>query len=91
MKATNLNEILNKKNLNEQNEDGVVIDLSGQNLGLKGAKKLASWLKDHPKVRELNLADNEIGSEGAIVLAKALAKHTTLDLFGNYYHANSIL
>jgi Ran GTPase-activating protein (RanGAP) involved in mRNA processing and transport len=73
MKAKNLDQILHAVN-----EDWVVIDLSGKNLGLEGAKKLASWLKSHPNVRELNLANTAIDSEGAIVLAKALEKHTTL-------------
>lgn len=72
MKAKNLDQILHAAN-----EDWV-IDLSGKNLGLEGAKKLASWLKSHPNLRELNLANTAIGSEGAIVLAKALATHTTL-------------
>eukprot|EP00944_MAST-04C_sp_MAST-4C-sp1_P001025 g1025.t1 len=53
----------------------------------KGAiSRLASALTTNTTLRKLNLAENNVGNDGAVILAEALAQNQrleTLELFGN--------
>jgi hypothetical protein len=48
------------------------LDVSGQNLGAEGAKKMAIFIKDNGAMTSLDLAWNNLGVEGAKIVAEAI-------------------
>ena len=56
------------------------LDISNSNFSMANAERLASVLKDYSKctLKELDLQDCHISSEGAVKLVAALCKNTTL-------------
>ncbi|CAE8642747.1 unnamed protein product [Polarella glacialis] len=54
------------------------LDLEGQSLGKKGARKLAKELLEHKSLKELNLACNDIGDAGAEAIAAVLQRNQVL-------------
>eukprot|EP01028_Stygiella_incarcerata_P010674 TRINITY_DN564_c0_g1_i4.p1 TRINITY_DN564_c0_g1~~TRINITY_DN564_c0_g1_i4.p1 ORF type:complete len:613 (-),score=158.42 TRINITY_DN564_c0_g1_i4:266-2104(-) len=57
-----------------------VLNLSGNEIGVEGAKVISIWLKDdlHSRIEILSLSENHIGSEGAALIGASLATNTCL-------------
>ena len=54
------------------------LDVSGQNLGVKGAKTMAIFIQNNGAMAKLDIANNSIGVNGLKALAEALQDNKTL-------------
>jgi Ran GTPase-activating protein (RanGAP) involved in mRNA processing and transport len=74
-----ITETIPKSTLTTICADGQIeLDLSGQNLGNDGIKKLVEELKGNMSLKELNLGSNSIGKDGATAIAMVLQENGAL-------------